>query len=117
MDRREAFVEVELSGLADLVIQFINSSVPGSRDIAAYETSRNVLMLLKHWWEVMQGKEKPEGGYPGFLPQGMMCSYLLPNVNWRNLVANCQDTLACLDYSLLLSFERLGSLFQVSHAF
>ena len=56
MDRRKVFVEEELSGLADLVIQFINSSVLGSRDIAAYKTSRNVLILLKHWWEVMQGK-------------------------------------------------------------
>lgn len=61
MDRCEVFVEAELSGFADLVIQFINSSVLGSRDIAAYKTSSNVLILLKHWWEVMQGKEKPEG--------------------------------------------------------
>ena len=45
-------MEVELSGLADLVIQFINSSVLGSGDIAACKTSKNVLILLKYWWEV-----------------------------------------------------------------
>lgn len=44
-------MEVELSGLADLVIQFINSSVLGSGDIAACKRSKNVLMLLKYWWE------------------------------------------------------------------
>lgn len=89
-DRHEVFLEVELSGLADLVIEFINSGILGSGDVAAYKASKNMLILLKSWWEV-----KPEEGegrwreIPGFLPEGMVCCCLLPTVNLRNLVSDC----------------------------
>lgn len=61
MDSCEVFLEVELSGLADLVIRFINSSVLSSGATTAYKTSRNVLILLKYWWEVRcRGRRRRE---------------------------------------------------------
>lgn len=39
-----SFLEVEMSGLANLFIQFINSTFLGSVDIAALKTSKTVLI-------------------------------------------------------------------------
>lgn len=51
-------LEVELSGLTDLFIQFISSTVLGSVDIAAHKTNKNEVLVGGG----IQGKEKESGG-------------------------------------------------------
>lgn len=72
-------METELSGPADLFIQFINSTFPDSVDIAAHTMSKNVLMQPECWCEVKCRRKNKEGD---FLSEGMACCCLLHDSVW-----------------------------------
>lgn len=52
------FFGAALSGPADLFIQFIDSTVLSSVDIAAQKMSKNVLIQRECWWEVERGARR-----------------------------------------------------------